>query len=345
MTRRRSVAVLLAVLVLAACGGDDDGRDVRADGDDTTTPASAGPVLGDHWHLAFEASVCGDPLPPPMDAMQDETGIHTHGDGLIHVHPFTTAASGDGAVLGLFFDTIGATVDEDGVTIGGTTIPFEGECAGAPAHLVVTTSTDDDTSSTVVTSPAEVTDVLLAPDGGAVAVGLTTADDLPRPASVDALQAPADVTSATTMPPATGEGTSAADVAFGFAPVLGVASPPPCRETATPARHDAGCYELGPVGGDGRAIESAEATYDNDVEWTVHLTLTPEGIDGFNAIAGACYQRAATCPTGQLAVVVDGAVTSAPTIQAERFERDQIQINGAFTEAEAKELATSLSPS
>ena len=64
-----------------------------------------------------------------------------------------------------------------------------------------------------------------------------------------------------------------------------------------------------------------------------------DGIDTFNAIAAQCYAKAETCPTGQLAIVLDSRVVSAPTIQQPSFERDQIQITGSFTESEAKDLA------
>ena len=63
------------------------------------------------------------------------------------------------------------------------------------------------------------------------------------------------------------------------------------------------------------------------------------GIDSFNAIAAQCQPPSPTCPTGQLAIVLDGVVQSAPTIQAPAFERDQITITGQFTEREAKDLA------
>ena len=63
------------------------------------------------------------------------------------------------------------------------------------------------------------------------------------------------------------------------------------------------------------------------------------GIDGFNQLATRCFNRDATCPTGQIAIVLDGVVKSAPTIQTPTFERDQIQITGNFSEREAKDLA------
>ena len=63
--------------------------------------ASGGPKVGDHWHMAFGIWNCGKWEPPPA-AGDDPIGIHTHGDGLIHIHPFESAAAGTNAVLGKF---------------------------------------------------------------------------------------------------------------------------------------------------------------------------------------------------------------------------------------------------
>ena len=52
-----------------------------------------------------------------------------------------------------------------------------------------------------------------------------------------------------------------------------------------------------------------------------------------------CFNRRPTCPTGQLAIVLDGRVVSAPNINAESFQADAISISGSFDEGEAKDLA------
>lgn len=101
------------------------------------------------------------------------------------------------------------------------------------------------------------------------------------------------------------------------------------------------CYWLGPTGLTNDAIEDAAATLPGP-QWVVNLVFTPDGIDAFNALAGECHARSADCPTGQLALAVDGIVVSAPTINQPSFERDQIQISGSFTESEAKALAAAL---
>ncbi|MEA3020317.1 MAG: preprotein translocase subunit SecD, partial [Actinomycetota bacterium] len=77
----------------------------------------------------------------------------------------------------------------------------------------------------------------------------------------------------------------------------------------------------------------------DQVQWTVHLEMTGSGINGFNALASQCFAKAQTCPTGLLAIELDGIVQSAPQIQTATFTRTQIQISGNFKEKEAKNLA------
>jgi len=88
------VALLGVVLVLVA-------RNQRAD----LAPAGD-PGLEDHWHSAYGVFVCDQVSPVVFanDSEDDRTGIHTHGDGLIHVHPFVSTVTGQYATLGAFFD-------------------------------------------------------------------------------------------------------------------------------------------------------------------------------------------------------------------------------------------------
>lgn len=99
-------------------------------------------------------------------------------------------------------------------------------------------------------------------------------------------------------------------------------------------------YQLGPAGATGEIVSTAAAQLDPNGQWTVALEIRAgNAIDQFNTMAAECFSRAATCPSGQLAIVLDSNVVSAPTIQQASFTRDQIQISGSFTEQEAKDLA------
>lgn len=118
-------------------------------------------------------------------------------------------------------------------------------------------------------------------------------------------------------------------------------------------------YVLGPALLDDRAVESAEAVqadYGDPRPWVVYPVLRPgaDGIDLFNEAARLCNNADPVCPglaesdvggqVGQLAVVFDGVVISAPALNAAEFARDQIQISGVFTEESARELAAALQP-
>ena len=111
----------------------------------------------------------------------------------------------------------------------------------------------------------------------------------------------------------------------------------PAAEVVLPDQDGTARYVLGPTTVLGNAVSTASAEFPG--EWTVRLEMTSEGIGGFNTLAGECYNRQPTCPTGLLAITLDGEVVTAPTIQTPTFERDQISISGSFGEGEAKDLA------
>lgn len=71
--------------------------------------SSDSPGLLDHWHAAFGLRVCGEFL-PNLQADLDPLGIHSHQDGVIHIHPFFEESAGKNATLGLFFDSVGIEV-------------------------------------------------------------------------------------------------------------------------------------------------------------------------------------------------------------------------------------------
>jgi hypothetical protein len=53
----------------------------------------------------------------------DPEGIHTHGDGVIHIHPFVGSAAGRNAQLKVFMNTIGVTLND-------TTLAFQDPVSG-----------------------------------------------------------------------------------------------------------------------------------------------------------------------------------------------------------------------
>ena len=111
-------------------------------------PASAAPpsyLNNDHWHAAYGVYVCDAFLPNWSDAIEDRDGIHTHDDGIIHIHPFSSAASGDRARLSVFAEQVGATFTNDGFTApDGTEYKNGFDCNGQPAQVQVVKWFPDD---------------------------------------------------------------------------------------------------------------------------------------------------------------------------------------------------------
>ncbi len=127
------------------------------------------------------------------------------------------------------------------------------------------------------------------------------------------------------------------------------------EEVTLPGKDGDQQYTLGPVLLTGDALSGASAGLDSQGQWQVGPTFRggKEGIDKFNKAATLCYNGDPLCPPnaqdsasgaprGQLAIVLDGEVLTAPSINEATFDKDQISISGSFKEQEAKDVATAL---
>jgi hypothetical protein len=56
------------------------------------------PQLGDHIHQSVAFNACGQFL-PDLPEFESPVGIHTHGDGVIHIHPFSQLGVGANATF------------------------------------------------------------------------------------------------------------------------------------------------------------------------------------------------------------------------------------------------------
>lgn len=100
-------------------------------------------------------------------------------------------------------------------------------------------------------------------------------------------------------------------------------------------------YQVGPAAATGDVFENDAAADISSGQWAVVVSLRggAEGEDVWNALTTKCFNREATCPTGQVAIVLDGNVISAPVVQEPVFTGGTVQISGDFTEEEARDLA------
>jgi hypothetical protein len=106
---------------------------------DTSIP----PVIGDHWHAAYGIYVCGE-WQPDIPEFENTTGVHTHGDGVIHIHPFSQSGAGENATLGTFLEDTDVDLSDDELTIGTNELEesqtwneSDDQCDGEDAELVV----------------------------------------------------------------------------------------------------------------------------------------------------------------------------------------------------------------
>ena len=88
-----------------------------------TRSATGAPRIGvDHWHATYEVLVCGERQPnfPFWQA-----GVHTHDDGLIHIHPNTPSEEGAGARLVRWFEYGGGKLTQDEMRMPGSREEFK----------------------------------------------------------------------------------------------------------------------------------------------------------------------------------------------------------------------------
>lgn len=93
------------------------------------------PTTDQHWHVAYGIYVC-DKFLPPIQSDRDPLGIHTHNDGIIHIHPFQRAASGNNATLKIFAETVGLKVNATSFKVPGDKTYRDGqECDGKDSEV------------------------------------------------------------------------------------------------------------------------------------------------------------------------------------------------------------------
>ena len=149
------------------------------------------PRPGDHWHVAYGINVCGA-FQPPLSVERDPQGIHTHmaeggGDGIIHIHPFTSQAAGDKATLGKFTEAAGLGLEDGSLTLPDGDVYADGdECHGEESVLRV--KYDDEIFT------ENLADINFTADRGQLTIFFGPADaEIPPPPSVPNLDNLSDV--------------------------------------------------------------------------------------------------------------------------------------------------------
>jgi len=189
--------------------------------------AAATPPIAnqDHWHAAMGVRICGQGFAAPSQVQDDPVGIHSHGDGIAHVHPFTNASSGDGATIGRFFDATAVTIDDDQIDLGGDVKVKEGEdtCGADEKPGIVQVAVWENARESATTDPEIITEnirdinfsndsmaftIAFAPEGANIpppptVPGLDNLSDVPSSGTQSTV--PFDPATATSLPGATGQ--------------------------------------------------------------------------------------------------------------------------------------------
>ena len=206
---------------------------------------------------------------------------------------------------------------ETATTIAPTTVPAPG--SGLRFASAATSTTTPATTVAATTVPeTTVPATTLSPTTAAGTEGATTTSSIP-----DLLLATGDTTT-TTVAPAT--------------PDISLTNEP--DKIAILNGRDGLVYYAGPAAADGQVFKNDAAAEISNGGWVVTVGLNDgsEGEGKWNALANECFTKSQTCPTGQLAIVLDGEVVSAPVVQTNNFS-GSVQITGDFTEREARDLA------
>ncbi len=209
-------------------------------------PADASaPQVSDHWHHSYGFYLCDTWFELRGDAEEQNasgqlvntdfarTGIHSHEDGLIHWHAFTSAAVGRNATLGVFLDVYDVELTNSKLTFpaeqrpflpyeqdtgvfeeGETTCIVDGEEKDGSLKVVVWDNfSDTDDGTTFI---ADFDNIRLDKDGMAIAIAFVpndtdvglppSAPELLERAAVDTNQLrPDDLFGGTTTVPLTSE--------------------------------------------------------------------------------------------------------------------------------------------
>jgi len=183
----------MAVVVVLGTAGIVFSRDQRQP--DSTRPlAAAAGRAGDHWHAAIGFYICDAFATNPPDTGQDPLGVHSHGDGVVHIHPFSAQSSGQRATLGIFFGTTNVKASATSIEVPGQAARKNGQKCGdseAQIRTKVWDSRDPADQGRIVTgNPSDIRPT----DGMLITIAFAPGGaDIPRPPSADNLSKLTDI--------------------------------------------------------------------------------------------------------------------------------------------------------
>ena len=135
------------------------GRQSRSADGSGVPRVNDGTNIDAHWHIAYGIYVC-DTFQPKLTGTKEETtvdadgntvylndnfkilGVHSHGDGIIHYHPYSTKSSGNRAKLGVFLTVYNLKLTDTELVLpadqgGDKWSTKDTKCDGKPTELRV----------------------------------------------------------------------------------------------------------------------------------------------------------------------------------------------------------------
>lgn len=201
------------------------------------------PQLGEHIHLAFGVHVCGEWL-PDIPTFESPVGIHTHGDGVIHTHPFSQLGVGANATLGRYFQDgregeppVELDLDDNKITyLGEEYEEGETECDGVdePSLRVAYWENVADPTAEPVMRTGDYADLTLQQDGAGITIFYGDPDaDVPKPpTSANLAELGAADGGSTLIDPETGQTTTSAPAAPAGSSTTAAATPTTAAESS-----------------------------------------------------------------------------------------------------------------
>jgi hypothetical protein len=182
------------------------------------------PQIGDHIHQSIAFVVCGEGQLPDLPEFESrQIGIHTHGDGVIHIHPFSQLGVGANATLERYLKDVRDEGQLD-VSLSSSKLEYLGQsytegdtpCEGVDdpqLRMAYWADVQDEASEPEITT-GDFTDKRLTTDGAGITVFYGDPDaDIPKPQNASqlaALGARDDPSATTTSAPAASSSTTVA---------------------------------------------------------------------------------------------------------------------------------------
>lgn len=296
-----------------------------------------GPVPGaSHWHAAYVVRICDDVL-APFDSEADPLGIHSHADGVMHVHPFFEESGYESALLSHFADAMGFELRDGELTLPDGQTWQDGDlCGDTPGRVFVDRWRDPDPTATAERMFENLDEIRYLADGELYQIGFAPFDSPPVvPPSTPLLQELSNFI--TPSEPWVDPGPASTRDQARIWQIVGVAEEP-CpagfvseRVLNGPVR----CFEPA-----SSALNAADAIVDARAvlfnrQPAIELTMAPALIE---LVFGHFAQSESPLA---LAIEVDGFVVTAPQL-ARPPVSDRLIISGGMSTESAEQLAETL---